>query len=327
MKKQHLILISLLVIIGGYYYYSSNSNSTTTRIERRDFAVNEIELVDKIVITSKAPSKVELIKHGEHWMVNNNFKARPSSMKYILKTLNKMEIKHPVQKNSIDQILNDMAAISIKVDVYKNGKKDKTLYIGNNTPDEKGTYMLLEGGLSPYAIHIPGFEGYLRSRFIYDPMLWKSKEVMNIEQKNIEWLTMEYPNQKEASFKLVQNGKTISLFDSQNNPQPIKSMVARNYLTAFKNIAHEGFIMASDPVQPEEIITLPKIFNLTIKEKGKPEYTLRSFQKTEYVKTEDGNGFYQKVDKNRLYATNGESYFIIQYFVFNPMLKQLADFK
>lgn len=327
MKKQNFILVALLVIVGGYYLYTSNSNSNTTRIERRDFAIEQVEQVDKIAITSKAPSTVELTKKGEHWMVNDSFKARPSSMKYLLRTLSKMEIKHPVQKNSIDKVLNDMTAIGVKVDVYKGGKKAKTLYVGNNTPDEKGTYMLLEGGLSPYAIHIPGFEGYLRSRFIYDPILWKSKELMNIEQKNIEWLTMDYPNQKEAGFKLVQDGKTISLFDSENNPQPIKSLVARNYLTSFKDIAHEGFIMKSDPVQPEEIITLPKIFKLTIKEKGKEPYTLRSFQKTEYVKTEDGKGFYQNVDKNRLYGTDGESFFIIQYYVFNPMLKQITDFR
>ncbi len=327
MKKQHLILIAILALVGGYYLYTSMSNANTTRFERRDFAINEIEQVDKIVITSKAPSRVELNKDGNKWTVNNEFIARPSSIKYLLKTLDKMEIKYPVQKNSIDQILTDMTATGIRVDVYKNGKKDKTMYIGNNTPDEKGTFMLLEGALSPYAIHIPGFEGYLRSRFIYDPMLWKTKELMNIEQKDIEWLTMEYPNQIDASFKLVQNGKSISLFDINENPQPIKSLVARNYLSAFKNIAHEGFITKSDPIQPEEIITLPKIFKLTIKEKGKDPYVLSSFEKTEYIKTEDGTGFYQKVDKNRLYGTDGKSFFLIQYFVFNPMLKQLTDFK
>lgn len=327
MKKQHFILIALLVLAGGYYIYSSYSNADTTRFERRDFAVNDIEQVDKIVITSKAPSRVELTKGENKWTVNNEFTARPSTIKYLLKTLDKMEIKYPVQKNSIDHILTDMTAIGIKVDIYKDGTKEKTIYIGNNTPDEKGTYMLLEGGLSPYAIHIPGFEGYLRSRFIYDPMLWKTKELMNIEQKDIEWLTMEYPNQKEAGFKLTQEGKSISLFDINGTPQPIKSLVARNYLSAFKNIAHEGFILRSDPVQPEEIITLPKIFILTVKAKGKEPYVLKSYEKTEYIKTEDGTGFYQKVDKNRLYATDGKSYFLIQYFVFNPMLKQLTDFK
>lgn len=327
MKKQHLILIALLVLIGGYYFYSTTQNENTTRFERRDFAVNQIEQVDKIVITSKTPSRVELLKSGDSWTVNGSFPARPSSMKYLLKTLDKMEIKHPVPKNGIDPILTDMAAIGIRVDIFKNGKKDKTLFVGNNTADEKGTYIMLEGALSPFAVHIPGFEGYLRSRFIYDPVLWRTKELINIEQKDIEWLTMEYPNQKESGFKIVQDEQSLSLFDIHGNAHPLKSLVAKNYLSSFKDIAHEGFISLSDPVQPEEIRTLPKIFTLTIKEKGKSPFTLNSFQKTEYIKNNDGTGFYQQVDKNRLFATDGDSYFLIQYFVFNPMLKQLADFK
>lgn len=327
MKKQHIVLILLLILVGGYYLYTVNSNKTTTRFERRDFAVNNIEQVDKIVISSKVPSRVELTKEGKVWMVNNKFPARPSSIGFLMKTLDKMEIKHPVQKNSIDPILTDMTAIGIKVEIYKNGKKDKTIYIGSNTPDEKGTYMMLEGALSPYAIHIPGFEGYLRSRFIYDPILWRTKELMNIDQSNIEWLTMEYPNKKESGFKMVQEGQNISLFDLKGNTQPLNNAKAKNYLTSFKNIAHEGFITLSDPVQPEEIITLPKIFKLTIKEKGKEPYTLRSFQKTEYIKNDDGTAFYPRIDKNRLFATDGDSFFLIQYFVFNPMLKQITDFK
>lgn len=327
MKKQHFILIALLVLAGGYYFYSVNKNETTTRFERRDFAVENIDQVDKIVITSKSPSRVELVKGKDNWTVNGEFIARPSSMKYLLKTLDKMEIKHPIQKNSVDPILTEMTTMGVRVDIFKNGKKDKTLYVGNNTPDEMGTYMMLEGAISPYAIHIPGFEGYLRSRFIYDPILWRTKELIDIEQKDIEWLTMEYPNRQESGFKIVQNGKDVSLFDIDGNPQPIKSLVVRNYLSSFKDIFHEGFITKSDPVQPEEIITLPKIFTLTIKAKGKEPITLRSFQKTEYVKTEDGTAFYQQVDKNRLFATDGDSYFLIQYFVFNPMLKQITDFK
>lgn len=327
MKKQHIVLVLLLIIIGGYYLYTSNSNTTTTRFERRDFAVDNVEQIDKVIITSKVPTKVELIKNDKNWIVNGDFVARPSSIGFLLKTLDKMEIKHPVQKNSIDPILTDMTAIGIKVEIYKAGKKDKTIYIGNNTPDEKGTYMMLEGALSPYAIHIPGFEGYLRSRFIYDPILWRTKELMNIDQKDIEWLTMEYPNKKESGFKIVQEGQNISVFDIKGNPQEVNNIKAKQYLTSFKKIAHEGFITLSDPVQPEEIITLPKIFKLTIKEKGKDPYTLRSFQKAEYIKNEDGTAFYQRTDKNRLFATDGNSFFLIQYFVFNPMLRQITDFK
>lgn len=327
MKKQHLILITILLIVGGYYFYTSNNQTSTTRFERRDFSIDQIEQVDKIIITSKKPSRVELTKNDNNWSVNNEFIARPSSIKYLLKTLDKMEIKYPVQKNSIDPILTDMTAIGIKVEVYKNGKKDKTVYIGNNTPDEKGTYMLLEGGLSPYAIHIPGFEGYLRSRFIYEPLLWKTKELIDVEQKDIEWLTMEYPNKKESGFKITQQGGKITLLDIHGNSLPVKSLLVKSYLNSFKNIAHEGFIGLSDPVQPEEIITLPKIFTLTIKEKGKEPYILKSYQKTEYVKNEDETALFTKVDKDRLYATDGDSFFLIQYFVFNPMLKQITDFQ
>lgn len=326
MKKQQILIIALLVIIGGYYFISSNFGESP-RIERRDFAIDKIETVDKIIITSKRPSSFELTKTDNGWFLDGKYPAKEESMKYILETLEKMEIKYPVSKNSTDRVLTDLTTIGVKVEVFDGSKNIKTFYVGNNTPDEMGTYMMLKGAISPYAIHIPGFEGYLKTRFSSNPLLWRSKSVFNIDNKNIEWINMEYPNRKEDGYKIVQNGDDVSLFDFNGKKQTIKSLVVKQYLANFKNIEHEGFIASYDPVQPEEIKTLPKMFNLTIKEKGKEPVVLKSYMKTELKSTEDGKVYTKIVDRDRLYATDGDSFFLIQYFVFNPMLKQIVDFK
>lgn len=326
MKNKSIVLITLLVICGLFYYFSSD-NESTTRIDRKDFAVSNIEDVDRIVISSKEPTRFELIKKGNEWLLDNKYTAKKESVEHILNTLNKMEIKYPVSKNSVSRVLNNLSTVGVKVEVFAKGGHVKTLFVGNNTPDELATYMMLKGAISPYAIHLPGFIGFLKTRFSPDPLLWKSKKVMSIDNKEIEWLTMEYPNRPEDGFKIVQDKDGVKLFDIKGKEQTIKKNVVTQYLANFKNIVHEGFIASYDPVQPEEIVTLPKIFKLKIKGKGQNVITLDSYQKTELQKTDDENKFIKMVDRDRLFATDGDSFFMIQYFVFNPLLKQITDFK
>jgi len=327
MKKQNIILLALLAIVGIVYFTLSGDDSDVNRIERRDFTIKEPEKLDKIVITSKVPSQVVLEKQSDFWMVNNEYKASKYSIDILLNTLKRMEIKHPTGKQILNKVYNELSTKGIKVELYAKNNEVKTFYVGGNTFDERGTYMMIKDALSPYAIHIPGFEGYLRSRFIYDPMLWREQEVMDFKADEIEWVSMKYHGKEKFDFKLSRKGEGYELENFLGDVEPVNATKAAKYFNVFQDIQHEGFVNNDDPIGSAQILTMPKVFNLTIKPKGKDPVTIRSFQKDDIIKSEDGKSYLSKLDEDRLYATDGKTFYSIQYLIFNPLIKQISDFK
>ena len=63
-------------------------------------------------------------------------------------------------------MVKSLASEGIKVELYdRKGEKIKAYYVGGATPDERGTYMIMENAEEPYVAHIPSWEGNLRFRF------------------------------------------------------------------------------------------------------------------------------------------------------------------
>ncbi|MGB0428124.1 MAG: DUF4340 domain-containing protein [Flavobacteriales bacterium] len=325
MKKHHFLILFALIAV-GYLIYHFMFDKEQMRFDRQDFKLEHIDRVDKISISSRAPETTVLTKKGDQWFANETYIARPELMKYLLQTLSKMEIKHRVTKSRKDRVYNELATMKLTVDIYEDNTLLKTIYVGNNTPDNLGTYMMLKGSTEPYAMHIPGFTGYLRSRFIAAESTWRSTQIFNVDGLDIEELSMEYPNQTEQNYRIKQEGDVVELFDYQGNKKESSTLELKQYLSKFKKIYHEGFVKRSDPVQPKNIKNLPEIFKLSIKEKGKEAIVLTSFQKGRYQKSLDNTHLFETIDKDRLYATDGRDFFVIQYYVFEPLMKQLTDF-
>lgn len=327
MKKQNLILLIILVTLGAAYFFISNDDTNTPRIERRDFTVKNADEIDKIIITSKTPKQVILDKNKDGWVVNQKYKASKYQIKTLLKTVRKMEIKHPTSKQILNKVYNELTTQGIKVELFGKNKEIKTFYVGGNTFDERGTYMMIEGALTPYAIHIPGFEGYLRSRFIDDELMWRDLEVMDYNPDEIKSVSMEYYDKSESNFTLTNNDGTYTLTNNKGERVEVDQQKADKYFGVFEHVALEAYVKSTDPIGSAEILTLPKVFNLTITTTDNKTLNLRSFQKEDVTKSEDGSQFLSYLDKERLYGTDGESFFVIQFFVFNPILKQVTDFK
>ena len=59
-----------------------------------------------------------------------------------------------------------MSTQRTQVKIFSNKKILKTIYVGGDTQDQLGTYsMILDNSSEPYVLEIPGFKGYLSSRF------------------------------------------------------------------------------------------------------------------------------------------------------------------
>ena len=196
MKKTSLLIIVILSILAGIsiYLFKTKNGKTTLDKEASNFKYKDTAQVDKIFIADKDGKSLMLERLKGTWTVNNTYKARPDIMETLLKTIATVEVKSPVSKLSKENVIKVMASKSIKVEIYSKGNKVKQFYVGHTTQDHLGTYMLLtnietdENYSEPFVTHIPGFEGFLNTRFITDELDWRDRLVMNIRPPKIKFI-------------------------------------------------------------------------------------------------------------------------------------------
>ena len=205
MKTKNILYLIVILCLGFVSYKVLNKETSITRTDRRDFAIADTSNVVKIILSSKMPETAIVERVTEnYWTVNEDFEARSSAIFYLLKTLQRMEIAHPVPLTMRDNVLGNLAVRGIKVQVFLKDGSEKTFYVGGENQELSATFMMLEGATDPYAVHIPGFKGYLSSRFFTAEYIWRDKTVMSYDNLAIKSISMRYyaPKMVNESFVL-----------------------------------------------------------------------------------------------------------------------------
>ena len=75
-------------------------------------------------------------------MINDTYRANENAIKGVLNFFEKNRIKFIPSKAATDNIINEIALIGLKVEVFdKENNLLKSFFIGGNTPNERGTYF------------------------------------------------------------------------------------------------------------------------------------------------------------------------------------------
>ena len=112
---------------------------------KSDFAIKDSKSIDKIFIVASTGKSVTLSKQDTNWLVNGKYNARPDNIRLLLKTFRRIDVRSPVPKAAVNNIITEIATGATKVEIYQgNDKPSKIYYVGNPTNDNQGTYMILE---------------------------------------------------------------------------------------------------------------------------------------------------------------------------------------
>ncbi len=171
--NRNRIAIILVIILGSVsLWLVLNNKKSTLKKGLRDFALEDTASVTKLFLADKNNRSITLEKQKPGiWRLNNKFFARNDAVNLLLETMKRVEVKSPVGKNAKDVIIKALAAAGVKIEAYNKDKLVKLYYVGSETQDMLGTYMLLadpitlENSSVPYITYIPGFDGYLTPRF------------------------------------------------------------------------------------------------------------------------------------------------------------------
>jgi hypothetical protein len=105
--------------------------------------------------------------------------------------------------------------------------------------------MILEGAEQPYVVSLPSWEGNVRHRYSLKGDEWWDRTIIDKEVEDIKELTLEYPKQKNKSFRLVRDKndyKITPFYDiTPKINRPIKAGSGEAFLVNFENLGAEDF--------------------------------------------------------------------------------------
>jgi hypothetical protein len=333
MKQNKWLLIFLIVLSSVAFYFMLTKKNSTLKEESRDFTVKDTAAITKIFLADRNGNTITLDRlDAGKWQLNGKDQPKYDILKILMDALYKMEVRSPVAKSAYNNVVKSLASSAIKCEIYlnKESKPFKTIYVGDQTADQLGTFMMLEGSSSPFIMHIPGFNGYLTPRFSTSYAAWQSTKLFSYRPDEIKYLMVNYANAPKQSF-LISYDKSIFYVQSPVTNQFIQKVdlvAIENYLAQYTNVYYETSI---NDKQRDTLSLGESSIRITVKDMENKLKTVdiypvplshRSLAQT------DSTGNVLKYDLDRVYGivTPGNNLITIQKPILNRLLRQFSDF-
>ncbi len=336
MNRSTKILSLLLVLLGIGYYVISKKPWRTASKAADAFAVKDTASVNKIFMANKMGQRVLLERTANNtWLVNGKIPADEFKIKLLLGTLHDLQIQMPVPPTMHNTIIAQLASKGVKTEIYANNELIKTIYVGSETADKTGTFMLMEGEDQSYVIQIPGFVGFLTPRFFITEIKWRSKLVFDIPADQIQSISINYPEKPNESFtynKADFEAKGILL--NNNKPIAADTQQVKLFLHSFEQKYAEGFYDDSTFLQKERdsLLQLTPYCKIELVRTNGSKQNLQLFYKPVGERTKfryDDKGNELSIDPEKFYAKIDEIPQIgsIQEYTFRKILASLHTLK
>lgn len=336
MKKSSIIILAFLIALTGIsiYFYKTKSKTSTIDKEASDFRYKDTGSIDKIFLADKEGKQVLVERTPEGWMLDGKFHVRPDAIDLLLYTIRSVEVKSPVSKNGKNTIIKIMSAKSTKIEIYSKGKKVKQYFVGHPTQDHTGTYMILtnletgENYEEPFITHIPGFDGFLSTRYNTEEIDWRDRLVVNFRPPQIKQIKMELHEIPDSSF-------VIDLFSMQRfglktkkGNVPFLEDNMKQYIAYFQNVNCEIVLDKKDHLVDSLSKSAVSFATLTITDRNNGISVCELYHKQPSSSKNEQYAIDYKYDPDRLFIryNNGKDFGIAQFYVFGKILQTYAYF-
>ncbi len=335
MKNLKTIIIYLAVLILGYFVYQTmnGTNSSLSKNALSDFAVKDTASVDKIHLSDTQGNDLTFVKDGKKWTLDNGDCVQQHLIKSFLEAFKYISVKAPVGKNAIDNINKSILTHHKKVEIYQNGKLAKTWFIGNATADHYGTFMLLkdpEKGKSPepFIMFLPNMYGSVGDRFSTDKLEYMCSQVFAYNPLNIKEIDVQLPEKPELSFKITQNDNQFELYNNENKINDFDTLKVRKYLLAYKKKHFNSYNRELSQQGIDSLRQSTPMYIIKVTDVNGDENQIKAYRKGVQGNQYDFEGNLLVYDRDNLWVfINDGSLTKCQYFVFDPLLKDINYFK
>lgn len=328
-KNTTLLLIIAIVALAVIAYFVSGEEEGKPM---SDFAIENVEDINKFIISRTDGSSITIENIDGVWMCNNEFKARDANIELLLKTFKNISVQSSVSSDLKKTVVGNMASRHKKVQIFENGKNTKTYFIGSPTSDHYGTYMLLEKNgkksSEAYVMHLPGFNGFLESRFYTEIKDWKHTGVYTMNPENIKQIKVEHYESPENSYVITQADGRFDFTTIDGVPVGDYNLtLLQNYVRTYEKIFYnqigdytENQVDSIKKEDPTYIVSVTdnadnvKQVFFTLKETG------------ETMDSITGKAIAYDVNMIHGYYPEGEEIYLFQYFSLDNMFAKKSYF-
>lgn len=335
MKNKNLVYLLVLVVllgVAGWLISKRNSSGTLERKQDYAFTISDTASIDKIIIKDKTPSQVTLTRDDGFWVVNDEFRARKDAINVLLETLNRMQMRNFIEERMKPTVIKRMSVYGKEVQVYKEGKLFKTFFVGTETHDELATYMMNKGADAPFAVHIPGFNGFLSSRFFTKPELWRSRDVTLINPRSVREVQTVFPDSLNKSFKITvfsPDSLFLTNLETEKVVPNANKVKMRMYVSAASQMKYEGAILPTDPIyaRRDSLLSSTPVFYITVKDVDGKSTRLEGYKIKGPDELPDPTLQVPEFDPDRLHGfIDRERMVLLQYYGLQHVFKPLDYF-
>jgi hypothetical protein len=347
MRKNRISLVITVILAVVVIILIVGRSKGTFKKELKDFAIDDSTSVTRIFMADKAGNSVDLQKIAPgHWTANKQYKARNDGIFLLLKTMMNMEILEPVAREGYNNVIKRLASSGVKVEIYQmvfriklfgirlfpHEKLTRVYYVGSNTMDNQGTYMLLEGSSVPFITYLPGFRGFISVRFSPRIDDWRDHTIFAHSIRDIKSIKTEFNENPSSSFLLTnEDDRNFTLTSLVTGEKLMDMDTARllDYLVAFNNIRFES-IQNDLPHTYIDSVKASRPFHvITLEDKSGKKVVVKTYHRNNTGSGVDFNGAPLPYDPDHMDAlVNEDKDFVgIQFFIFDNILKPLEYFR
>lgn len=274
MKTKIYALIFVLLI--GFLGFTIYNKSVQEKNANKDkiFKVDDFEKVTKIEILDKSGEQLSMKKVGSDWILNDKYLVNMHLFKDVREALEKMKVVSPVAKVAKENVIFEMMQHAIKVSVYEGkDKPSKVFYVGGPNVSNTASNMFLEFDGKPaqkiYQVGLPGFKGYLTTRFLVNEADWRSKEIFNYSPQEFKKIEFNYVNKEEnTDFSLEKNDDdyTLSFNEQTIEHTDLNEENIINYILQLRNklVLDYSFQKAEDVAMKDSLLRVNKFAEMKI---------------------------------------------------------------
>lgn len=331
MKRNGIVLIAVLLLAAITFYLVMHSGKGTVDRELRNFSYADTASVDKIFLADKTGKQVTLTRGENHiWLINDTFMARPDAIDNLLKVLHSISVREPVGTKARENIIKNLSTGSVKCEVYSNGEMVRLFYVGGETPDMLGTYMLLadpetqENSSEPFVMEMKGMNGYLTPYFSPDVREWREKSAFRYFVPDVRSVKVEHLGEPQNSFIVTQSAQMqYGLQSISGQPLAFDTVQARQFLSYFIRLNFSEF--ANDYAKKDSVLATPPAHTITVQDATGKKNVVKFYMKPgEGVLAQDSlNPNAPHYDVDNMFATvnDGKDFVVVQYYVFGKLLQ------
>jgi hypothetical protein len=218
-----------------------------------------------------------------------------------------------------------------KIKLFPHEKRTRTYYVGDVTRDNSGTFMLMEGAEDPYIVTIPGFRGFVSTRYSAMESDWRSHAVFSSRVPEINSVSIVFNETPAKSFRVTNLDnhlfKLESLLDGRNIEQFDTTRVVR-FLATFRSLNYETLLDDMSESKRDSILESVPTNEIILTDRFGKSHTLKLWKRKAKSGAVDMFGDPAEWDLERMYGfpDNSEYLVIMQYFALADLLLPLQHF-